>query len=398
MSAAAAASNPLPLEMELVPFVKAAARADGSAFRRLVDAAKGSVTAITLAISRDVAASEDIAQDVFLTAWRRLPELENPASFLPWVRQIARLTARTWVRDGRTRARLIAGPGDLESGDLETQGAAESSVERAADPALGPEGALLGREREAILAQALEAMPDESREVMVLFYREGRSTRQVASLLGLSEAAVRKRLQRARAGLRAEMLERFAELARKSAPGAAFTASVLAATASAPTAAAAALAGASGHAGWVQKLLILGGGAAVGWLGGAAGVVLGLRRDLEAARSEAERHQLKRLRASALLAVTVGCLGFMAPPLRAHWLGPVAVYLTFLATMATIYLGWLPKILEGRFVAEEDGCAEAVAQRLEIRRRRALFGLVLGGVSGGAGLLAGLLASGLLTL
>ena len=60
----------------------------------------------------------------------------------------------------------------------------------------------------------------------LLYYREGQNSRQVASLLGLSDTAVRKRLSRARGTLREEMLKRFGEFAQSSAPSAAF-ASVL---------------------------------------------------------------------------------------------------------------------------------------------------------------------------
>ncbi|MBW8312415.1 MAG: hypothetical protein K0M64_10335 [Rhizobium sp.] len=42
----------------------------------------------------------------------------------------------------------------------------------------------------------LDSLPEESREVLLLYYREGQSSRQVASLLGLQDAAVRKRLSR----------------------------------------------------------------------------------------------------------------------------------------------------------------------------------------------------------
>lgn len=66
-------------------------------------------------------------------------------------------------------------------------------------------------------------MPDDSRDVLLLFYREGNSSRQVAALLGLSDGTVRKRLQRARDALQNEWLAQVAEASRHSAPGLAFT-------------------------------------------------------------------------------------------------------------------------------------------------------------------------------
>lgn len=63
--------------------VRAAARGDQETFAYLVDATRTLVGSIALAILRDVEASHDVAQDVFLSAWRDLGKLRNPASFLP---------------------------------------------------------------------------------------------------------------------------------------------------------------------------------------------------------------------------------------------------------------------------------------------------------------------------
>ena len=82
------------------------------------------VTAVALAITRDVPASEDIAQDAFLSAWQHIRRLQNPASFLPWLRQITRNLARDHLRAGRHRP-------------LDGEGA-EIAIELAADTAPTP--------------------------------------------------------------------------------------------------------------------------------------------------------------------------------------------------------------------------------------------------------------------
>jgi len=64
--------------------------------------------------------------------------------------------------------------------------------------------------------------------VLLLYYREGQNSRQVAELLGLSDAAVRKRLSRARRSLRSDLLSRFGDFARATAPGTAFAVGVTA--------------------------------------------------------------------------------------------------------------------------------------------------------------------------
>ena len=83
----------------------AARSGDRAAYGRIVAGCQNTVTAIALAITRDVPASEDIAQDAFLSAWQHIRRLQNPASFLPWLRQITRNLARDHLRANRNPVR-----------------------------------------------------------------------------------------------------------------------------------------------------------------------------------------------------------------------------------------------------------------------------------------------------
>lgn len=196
------------------PDVQAAARGDRAAFGRLVAQYQGVVAAITFAGMRNVAESEDVAQDVFVQAWGQLGNLRDPGRFLPWLRQIAfHRVVDAQRRRGRAR--------------LEPRGA--ERIAAAADTGPDALGRLIDGEMAALLASVLEELPEESREVVVLFYREGHSVEQVATLLGLREAAVRKRLARARDRLRAGLETAFGEGLRRSAPRAGFAGVVLAA-------------------------------------------------------------------------------------------------------------------------------------------------------------------------
>ena len=91
------------LEMMLQRELPAAAHGDHGAYGRIVLACQNTVTAIALAITRDVAASEDIAQEAFLKAWQQLDRLKNSTSFLPWLRQITRNLARDYLRAHRNQ-------------------------------------------------------------------------------------------------------------------------------------------------------------------------------------------------------------------------------------------------------------------------------------------------------
>lgn len=71
--------------------VVAAQRGDRAAFARLVDAFRGVVCALSLAVVREVDASEEeVAQEIFVSAWREMGSLRSPESFGPWLRQVTR--------------------------------------------------------------------------------------------------------------------------------------------------------------------------------------------------------------------------------------------------------------------------------------------------------------------
>lgn len=174
------------LALRLEPDVAAAAKGDSNAFARLVDETKNTVTSIGFAILRDADLTQDVAQEVYLAAWRNLGKLRDATSFVPWLRQTTRNRAHHALRGRVRRARRITAD---QTGSL---------LAAAADPRPDAMDAIVAAEERAAVARAVDGLPVGAREVVILFYREGESVRQVAELLDLSEAAVKQRLSRAR--------------------------------------------------------------------------------------------------------------------------------------------------------------------------------------------------------
>ncbi|KFL36902.1 RNA polymerase sigma factor [Arenimonas donghaensis] len=258
----------------------AAQAGDTVAYGRLVAATQRMVASVALAITRDLQTSEDIAQETFLTAWQRRGQLGNPQSFLPWLRQVARNRAIDHVRARRYRETPVD--------------PLEQLADIAAEPGHGPADSHERDQQAQLLAEALDEIPETSRDVLLLYYREGERSADVAALLGISDAAVRKRLQRGRDALREQLLKRLSAVARESAPGVAFTVAVGVGLAGSGSASAAVGTGAAAKAtGWSVK-------AALGVLGALAAsvtLVVGavwfeMRQHLRKARSDAERQSL----------------------------------------------------------------------------------------------------------
>lgn len=255
---------------------------------------------------------------------------------------------------------------------------------------------MLADEERRLLALVLDELPDETRDVVILYYREGESTEQVARLLGLTEANVRQRLSRARTRLRASLLDRFGVAARHSAPDARFTAAVLIALAvGAPVASSAAtLTAATTTVGQslLLKVLAIGGGAALGAAGGLIGVLSGTRQLKRGARSASELQSLKRFELAAIaLTVSTAAAFPLSWQLTQQAWSQVATFAGFTAGLVGLYAIWLPRILKSRFALEaiEDPARAANARVKE--RRAAILGWTLGLTCGTLGLIAGIL-------
>jgi RNA polymerase sigma factor (sigma-70 family) len=363
----------------------AAALGDRDAYGRIVAACQNTVTAIALAVTRDVPASEDIAQEAFLSAWQHLRRLRNPASFLPWLRQITRNLARDHLRANRR------GPLDGETAEL--------AIALAADPAPTPVQRIIADERERAAAELISALPEDSRESLLLYYREGQSSQQVAALLGLSDAAVRKRLSRARRELREDLLKRFGEFARSSAPGAAFTAVVATAlTVASPPAAAFGIFSASAAIGakTLGKILL----GAAGSIGIAlvavfAGLYLGLRRQLRNSIDEQERRGLIH----SAVVNALASIGFVFALLviartTTGWLPAVLATLAFMAVIFHQSLVVQPRVLSRRHALEAARNPARAARERRSERIKSWIGVLIGTAGGCGGLIAGLIASG----
>lgn len=372
--------------LTLATHVPAAARGDRDAFAALVNETRSVVSAIALSIVRDAELSRDIAQDVFLSAWRDLSELRDPNSFLPWLRQLTRHRAYHVLRTERRRGRRI------------TADDTDVLMAQAVDPAPHPGAQMLADEERQLLATVLDELPDETREVVILYYREGESTEQVARLLGISEANVRQRLTRARARLRSNLLDRFGMAARHSAPDAAFTAAVLMAlTVAAPVVSSAATLTAvttTAAPSLLLKVLALLGGAGLGAVGGLAGLLAGTRPLKRRARSVTELRALQRFEAAGVALVIGTAIAFpLSWQLTQQAWSQVATFAAFTAGLVGLYVIWLPRILQPRWALEasEDPARAAAARARE--RRAAIIGWTLGLTCGTLGLIAGLLLS-----
>jgi hypothetical protein len=284
----------------------------------------------------------------------------------------------------------------MRSRRLGTPGLLEDLLPVMMDPRPNAADQMIAEEDSRTLAEALASLPEETREALTLFYREGQSVAQVAELLELSEVAVKKRLSRARASLRVSLAD-IGETLRRSGPTAAFTASVVAALpAAAPPAAAAATLTVSKFAGgsvWLGavKLLAPLSGILLGGLGGVAGVLFGSRKWLKDAQDEEERRALRRHAwVSSLVVLFYAAALTLSMLWTRHPWWTIGWFVCFILTLAILQHVWLPRIVKRRLESEMRQDPAWATTRRRRERRQAIIGWTLGLIGGSVGLAVGI--------
>ena len=117
--------------------------------------------------------ADDLLQDVWLDVFRHLPRLADPRAFRAWVYRIAR---------------------DRAFGLLRRSGRREQPLGETDVPAEGPDGGDFGEEDAARIHAALDRLPAEQREVLVLRLVEAMSYDEIARVTGQPLGTVRSRL------------------------------------------------------------------------------------------------------------------------------------------------------------------------------------------------------------
>jgi RNA polymerase sigma-70 factor, ECF subfamily len=136
--------------------------------------------------------AEDIAQETFIRATRSLKSFEGRSSRRTWLRRIAVNLALDRLRETGGKACAPAGRGASDDSADEDRGKA------ADDPDSRPDGALWRKERSRCYRLFIDMLPTSYRRIVALTDLGDFGAREIADLLGLSEAVVKIRLHRGR--------------------------------------------------------------------------------------------------------------------------------------------------------------------------------------------------------
>lgn len=153
---------------------------DDRAFAEIVRRRQARVRKFMVHLCRDPSLGDDLAQQVFLTAWRSLRHLRQAAAFDAWLK---RIMINTWI--GELRRRKLKYAGEPAPEDF---GSTRDTTPERMD-----------------LDQALATLPEDMRLCIVLAYSEGMSHPEIAGATGLPLGTVKSNIARGAARLREQL-------------------------------------------------------------------------------------------------------------------------------------------------------------------------------------------------
>jgi RNA polymerase sigma-70 factor (ECF subfamily) len=167
--------------------VKRAQSGDQMAFREIVERYKTRVMSFVYRILRNPNDAEDVAQEVFASAFFALRDFELHHTLISWLYRIAVNESFEWLR--KKRARPLVYESDLNDDAL------QAIRNRQHTPASALDSVLARRE---MLVRLLSEIPPGDRSMLLLREVEGYSLDEIASVTGLTGNAIKVRLSRAR--------------------------------------------------------------------------------------------------------------------------------------------------------------------------------------------------------
>src|SRR5256886_5707659 len=144
--------------------------------------------------------ARDVCQETFLRAYRALPGFKGQAKFSSWLYRIALNLCRDWMRKQR-RAPVMQAPEGVDLADLAAERGPVESIEELVSR----------RQLSAVVAEAMQLLPEEQRTAILLKEYHGMTFQEIADLQGCPLSTVKTRLYQGLTVLRRELERRAAQ-------------------------------------------------------------------------------------------------------------------------------------------------------------------------------------------
>lgn len=170
---------------------------DTNAYAALVNRYQNLVFTIALRYVKSREDAEEVAQDVFVKAYRALPDFKGQSKFSTWLFTIVTTTSISFLRKKKLEIHSLDDERIFEKAVMQDGGMSANQVEQ--------------KSRVQMVNEAIKMLGADDAEVLTLFYKGEQTLEEIALIMNKEPNTVKVQLHRARARLREKMQRHFSE-------------------------------------------------------------------------------------------------------------------------------------------------------------------------------------------
>jgi RNA polymerase sigma factor (sigma-70 family) len=184
-------------ETDDIALIQQVLQGQTNAYAVLVDRYQNYVFTLVLRYVKSREDAEEVAQDVFVKAFRSLSAFKGTAKFSTWLYTVATTTSITFLRKKKLEVHSLDNDKVFEVADSVDSGFRANQIEQ--------------KSKVNMVNEAIKMLSPDDAQIITLFYKGEQSLEEIAAILGKEVNAVKVQLHRARGRLKDKMQKHFSE-------------------------------------------------------------------------------------------------------------------------------------------------------------------------------------------
>jgi RNA polymerase sigma-70 factor (ECF subfamily) len=183
-----------PTDIEVIPRIL---QGEHQAYAILVERYQNFVFTIVMRYVKSREDAEEVAQDVFIKAYRSLADFRGTSKFSTWLYTIATTTSLTFLRKKKLDVHSLDQEHVFERAENIEGGMSANQIEQ--------------KNRSQMVNEAIQLLNPDDAQILTLFYKGEQTLEEIAEILGKETNAVKVQLHRARGRLKEKMQKHYSE-------------------------------------------------------------------------------------------------------------------------------------------------------------------------------------------
>jgi RNA polymerase sigma-70 factor (ECF subfamily) len=179
-----------------IEIISAVLNGNQQAYAQIVERHKAFVFTLVLRYIKSREDAEEVAQDIFIKAYRALADFKGASKFSTWLYTIITTTCISFLRKKKLDIHSLDNENVFETIENKDSGMSANQVEQ--------------KSRVAMVNNAIALLNPDDAEIVTLFYKGEQTLDEIAKVLGVEANTVKVRLHRARTRLKEKMQKHFA--------------------------------------------------------------------------------------------------------------------------------------------------------------------------------------------